>query len=90
MIACSHGGIVEDSFLLPSVCSFTRKLRDAFLATPSTFKVTVRSGHRTIVNGKEVNYHARKTKVWARNVIVLRNNGNFLKGAENENQKKSK
>ena len=45
---------------------------------------------RTSCNRKEVNYHARETKVWARITIVFRNNGNFLKGTENENKKKSK
>ena len=53
--ACSHGGIVEDFFFLPTVRSFTRELGESLLATPSEFSVNESYTHRTSVNGKEVN-----------------------------------
>ena len=62
-MACSHGGIAEDFFSPPPVRSFTRKLRDSFLAMPSAFEITVCSVHRTSANGKEVNWHARGIEV---------------------------
>jgi len=52
--ACSHGGVVEDFSLLPTVRSFMRELGESILATPSEFSVNPSSRRRTSGNRKEV------------------------------------
>jgi len=67
---------VEDFFFLPTMRSFTRKLGESILATPSEFSVNACSRHRTSVNRKEVRRHPCEPKVQIRNRIVPSNINN--------------
>lgn len=52
--ACSHGGVEEDFFFLPTVHSFTRELGESILVAPSGFSVNACFRHRTSVNRKDL------------------------------------